>query len=257
MPRTRTDMHSVSTELHKDRVVLGLVIAYIAGLGMYGIMGIMVDPPALDSRFEYSESAAAERLVVPRVRAVPTSTTGELVQNGSFEEPIVRAGSQFLTTVNGWVITWTNDRPRQMSLTRQPGVEVLAGYQGWKALEGSQYVRMDSADLGGRAAATQSLVSLSQMVSTQVDTEYTLTVYVAAQPKTAKAENQLLVQWNKQDVGLISLDGSKAAAPQWKKYSFTVTGTGADELQLVGQGPENRAGMLVDQVSVLPLVPVR
>lgn len=252
MPRSRTETHTQQTHFQTDRVVVGLVIAYLAGLGMYGIMGIMVNPPVFESQFDYSQSAAAELPLATQADRLPPTASGELVQNGSFEEPIVRAASQFTVSVPGWSVSWTNDRPRQMSLTRQPGVEILAGYQGWKAAQGTQFVRMDSADLGGRAAAAQSLVTLSQRLTTQPGQAYIVAVSVAPQPKLPKAENQVIIRWNKEDVGTIALDGAKASAPQWKKYTFTVTGTGEDELALVGQGPENRAGMLLDAVSVTP-----
>lgn len=253
MPRTKTETRTPETHLHTDRVVVGLVIAYLAGLVMYGIMGIMVNPPAFESQFNYSESAAAELPLATNAEPFPPITSGELVQNGSFEEPIVRAASQFMVSVPSWTVAWTNDRPRQMSLTRQPGVEVLAGYQGWKAAHGGQFVRMDAADLGGRTAAAQSLVTLSQRLSTQVERQYILSVSVAAEPKRGKTENQVAVRWNGEEIGSIVLDGTKSSAPQWKKYTFTVTGTGEDELALVGQGPENRAGMLLDAVSVTPV----
>lgn len=252
MPRTRTEARTPETHLHTDRVVVGLVIAYLAGLVMYGIMGIMVNPPAFESQFDYAESAAAELPSGVRSDTLPPVAEGELVQNGSFEEPVIRAASQFVANMSGWNIAWTNDQPRRMGLTRQPGVEVIAGYQGWKAARGGQFVRMDAADLGGRTAAAQSLVTVSQRLTTEVGRAYTLALYVAAEPKRAKAENQIAVRWNGEEIGSIILDGSRTAVPVWKKYTFTVTGTGADEVVIAGQGPENRVGMLLDAVSVTP-----
>lgn len=266
MPRTRTQTKIIDTPkaasrtgsaFQNDKIVWGLITAYLAGLVMYGVMGIMVNPPALHPDLNYLRSSAAELSnTAPALVAEQARTAApELVRNGSFEMPVIRAASQFVngSAANlGWTVSWTNDRPRQMALTRQPGIEILAAFQGWKAAHGQQFVRMDSADLGGRAAAAQSLVTLTQTVDTVARTPYMLSLYVSPQPKTAKQENQISVTWNGEEVGSISLDGSKAATPQWQKYTFPVVGTGNDVIGIIGQGPENRQGMLVDAVSVTP-----
>ncbi len=245
-----------STSSPKDKVLWGIAVAYGAGLAIYGVMGLMVNPPSL----HYNTSSASEKVTaLERDRVVePTTISGarfEYVRNGNFEDPIIRSNSQFVTDGTpelGWQVSWTNDVGKLKRSVRQAGVEFLAGFSGWKAASGQQFVRLDAADLGGRAGAGQSLATLSQVLQTTTGSQLIISLSVAAQPKTPAVENALEIKWNGVVVGSVSPDGTKDKQPVWKRYTFAVIGTGSDILELRGQGPENRQGILVDAISVRP-----
>ena len=244
-----------STSFPKDKVVWGIAVAYAAGLAIYGVMGLMVNPPSL----QYNTSSASEQVTGGQDRVVrppvQEGATVEYVRNGNFEDPIIRSNSQFVvdgTAGLGWVVGWTNDSGKLKRSVRQAGVEFLAGFSGWKAASGQQFVRLDAADLGGRAGAGQSLTTLSQVLQTTVGEQLVISLSVAAQPKTAAVENALEITWNGVVVGSVSPDGTKDKQPAWQRYTFAVIATGSDTLTLQGQGPENRQGILVDAVSVRP-----
>lgn len=254
-------------ELHQDPVVWGITGAYLVGMLMVGTIAAMTNLASLKGNYSRSEAAYDESQTslvskeisasdaVQTPRAVPS--TENVLVNGGFENIVIRSQSKILvdgTSQLGWKVTWANDKPRQMSLTRQPGVEILAGYMGWQASNGSQFARLDTADLGARSARTQSLVSLSQDVKADAGTYY-LSFDFAAQPKSGVKDNEVEIRWDGKSLGTISADGSKDTKPVWKNHRYTVKVTGAgDKLEILGKGEENNQGNLLDNFVLTPVV---
>ncbi len=273
MPRSTIKKTAQPQPFHQDPVVWGIAGAYLVGMLMVGAIATMTNLSAMKGGVTYNQSQAAfddgQSQTVNSVSApgagqsssiarLPgsTSDSDNVLVNGSFEN-VIRSQSKVVTDgtpLFGWKVSWTNDKPRQMSLTRQPGLEILSGYMGWQASDGSQFARLDTADLGARSARTQSLVSIGQTVKAKAGTYY-LSFDFAAQPKTGAKDNQVEVKWNGKSLGTVTADGANENKPVWKNHRYTVQVTGkADTLEVVGKGDENNQGDLVDNFVLTPIV---
>lgn len=267
MPRSVVKKTVKPQALHQDPIVWGIAGAYLVGMLMVGTIGAMTNLASLKGNYNRSEAAYIESQTDLVNKEANTSaamqTPGAIpgaenvLVNGSFENVVIRSQSKILvdgTSGLGWKVAWANDKPRQMSLTRQPGVEILAGYMGWQPSNGSQFARFDTADLGARSARTQSLVTLSQDVKAEAGTYY-LSFDFAAQPKSGVKDNEVEIKWDGKSLGTVSADGSKDTKPVWKNHRYTVkvTGTGGT-LEIVGKGEENNQGNLLDNFILTPVV---
>lgn len=269
MPRSTIKKTVQPQPLHQDPVVWGIAGAYLVGMLMVGAIATMTNLSSLkggvnynqsQASFDENQSQAADAIAVRPgatvILPVPVSGSENVLVNGSFEN-VIRSQSKIIidgTPQFGWKVVWVSDTPRQMSLTRQPGLEILSGYMGWQAPDGSQFARLDTADLGARSARTQSLVSISQSVKAKAGTYY-LSFDFAAQPKTAAKDNQVEIKWNGKSLGTVTADGAKDAKPVWKNHRYTVQVTGkADTLEVIGKGEENNQGDLVDNFVLTPVV---
>lgn len=265
MPRSTVKK---SVPMHQEPMVWGIVGAYAIGMLMAGLIGFMANPDSVKPDSNMSSAGAPQAYMGPPV-VEDSSASGEVVvqpasrnllRNGSFETPIVRSMSQVVANGAaglGWRVSWTNaGNPQLLRLTREPGLEILAGYQSWRAAEGAQFARLDTADLGARSASTQSLVTLSQDVQA-IAGAHRLAFSFAPQPGTGSLDNQLEVRWNGKVLAKLSADGTKDSLPDWKTYAYTVQVTGKGDLLEVagvaGKGYENSKGVLVDNFSLVPV----
>ncbi len=273
MPRSVVKKSIQPQSFHQDPVVWGIAGAYLVGMLMVGAIATMTNLSSLKGSVNYNQSQAAfnegqslatspasdgsisQQNSIARL-PLPISDSENVLVNGSFEN-VIRSQSKVITDTTpqfGWKVSWANDKPRQMSLTRQPGLEILSGYMGWQASDGSQFARLDTADLSARSARTQSLVSISQIVKAKAGTYY-LSFDFAAQPKTAAKDNQVEIKWNGKSVGTVTADGANDTKPVWKNHRYTVQVTGrGDTLEVIGKGEENNQGDLVDNFVLTPVV---
>lgn len=256
MPRKPKDLRS-------DPSLWGIGVAYCAGILVALVVIVMVSSGTRSLKFNgrYNQSSASglDNTSTRIVQGVGALGSQNLLQNGSFELPILRTQSQLAfedTAGFAWRPAWAvADSSKLGRSTKQPGVEILAGYQDWQAHEGVQFIRLDNADLSARAARGKSLVRLSQQVPTDENAQYKLSFWFAPQPGASAKENIVTVLWDGAVLDTISTDGLKDKKPQWKQYSYTVTGgaTGVGTVEFVAGGPENGMGPLLDDASVVPV----
>lgn len=245
-------------ELSSDPSLWGIGIAYCAGILVAVVVIAMVssgtDTLKFKGRYNQSSASALDANSAALLqRAAMGSRNSNLLQNPSFELPVIHSQSQVVAEDApgfawrpAWVVT-------ESGKPKQAGTELLAGYQDWKAHEGTQFVRLDNADLSARAARGRSLAKLSEQVPTDAGQKYTFSFWVAPQPGSSAKENIVTVLWNGAVLDTVSMDGSKDKKPQWKQYSYTVKGdsSGVGTIEFVPGGPENGVGMLLDDVSVV------
>ncbi len=266
MPRKKITTPKETSFYHEPAVwMVGL--AYISGMLMMLLVGVMVSPGAVrESSLEGLSASAGTQPAngSPFLSRYGNSPWGDakilendenLLKNGGFELPITRTVSKLVTASNpqfGWDVEWTTRGGRGNFTNQVAGVEILSGYKDWKAQGGAQYARLDVANVTARTEKSRSLVTLSQDVKTQ-NRSYTLGFWFAPQPGTSEEENKITVRWNGQVVGEISVSGEQDDEPVWKEYSFPLTGSGGlDKLEFIGEGGENGEGNLLDEVSILP-----
>lgn len=255
MPRKPKDLRS-------DPSLWGIGVAYCAGILVTLVVIVMMSSGtrALKFKGRYNQSSASgldgASASLLQKADIGTLDNNNLLQNGSFELPVIHSQSQLAFEDSmgfawrpAWVATGSSKLGR---LTKQPGVELLAGYRNWEAHEGSQFVRLDNADLSARAARGQSLVRLSEQVPTDEGQQYKLTFWFAPQPSTGVKENVITVLWNGSVLDTISTDGTKDKQPQWKQYGYVLTAgtSGVGTVEFVAGGPENGQGPLLDDVVI-------
>lgn len=159
------------------------------------------------------------------------STYGELLANGSFEEPVVQ-----------------NDDPGWSAFDSQqvPGWDVSGGQlevqrsvNGWEHDDGDQHVELDGYK---NVAVSQSVDATAGEV---------LDVSYAWSPRPEHGDNELTVTWNGDEINSHSADGSSNQQTEWTTETVQVTATGGtDTLAFAETGTEDTKGMFLDDVSV-------
>lgn len=255
MPRKPKDLRS-------DLSLWGIGVAYCAGILVTLVVIVMVSSGtrALKFKGRYNQSSASgldsTSASVLQKSGSAMQDNNNLLQNGSFELPVIRSHSQLAfedSTGFAWRPNWVSSNSTKLGRSSaQPGVELLAGYRNWEAHEGNQFVRLDNADLSARAVRGKSLVRLSQQIPTDERQQYKLAFWSAPQPGTGVKENIVTVLWNGSVLDTISTDGTKDKQPQWKQYAYAVVGgaSGVGTVEFVAGGPENGQGPLLDDVVV-------
>jgi|GEM_PF-2595143 len=162
-----------------------------------------------------------------------------LIQNGSFEDPIVLGNGGdwelFFSGITGWVADFVSngsDAP----------LEVQAGYSGWTAAEGDQYVELDS------TAPT----IVSQDVPTIPGETYQLSYKRAARPGTATGENAVEAQVNGVAVDS-TVFGVPTGNPDWSSSPIInfVAGTSTTKISFKDIAPSaDSLGTFIDDVAL-------
>ena len=182
----------------------------------------------------------------------PVKANGNLIVNGSFEEPIVGAPEMwdiYLTPeVPGWTIEWM---PGSGDDT-DPMLELHRGVNGWLPQEGEQYAELDTdwdgpdGGLNGEPAS----VMIYQDIATGEGCEYELKFYFSPRPGTPESDNSLEVKWNGSVLDTISRAGSSQT--DWSEHTYSVTATGpTTRLQFADLGTANSLGTFLDLVQRL------
>jgi hypothetical protein len=158
--------------------------------------------------------------------AGPTS----IVQNGSFEEPVISAGSfQQFSTIPGW--------------TGNAGVEIqsngVLGAEGGTPF-GNQYVELN----------VQAPSALTQTLTTTPGAQYTVSFWFAARPGTGT--NSATATFTGAPALPVSVPATGSVA--FQQFTETVTATGASSVLSFTPtgGLLAGAGNLLDNVSVTP-----
>ncbi|MDH5686570.1 MAG: hypothetical protein OEZ48_01690 [Candidatus Bathyarchaeota archaeon] len=189
----------------------------------------------------------------------PTSAaTGEIVTNGSFEEPEVTHSDKWgiYSSIPGWNIEWMPTVPLSWNGYSRPSKAYIEIQRephtdsGWETPYGSQWAELDS-DWSGPGVSIRyepASIAIYQDLVTVPGGVYELTF--AYSPRPNVADNRLIVKWKGTVVANIS--GSGGSSPQWTLRTVTpLTATGGTtELRFEEAGPHDSSGMFLDAVSV-------
>jgi hypothetical protein len=170
---------------------------------------------------------------MPIKPAVATTSTSNLIVNGSFEDPNIPTGEwRFASSLPGWQLAAgsvieVQDQLSNVGLGR----------------DGQQLVELDS----DRAS------SIYQDVPTTRAAIYQLTFSFAARPGTGPDDNVLKVSWGGKTVATLRADGMGTTTPVWRSYSYPVAAEGGiTRVQFTDLGTSNRVGTLLDAVRLNP-----
>jgi hypothetical protein len=154
---------------------------------------------------------------------------GELIVNGSFEQPSLPRGNfRLVPSVPGW------NRSVGRSIELQNRV---AG----RPASGDQLVELDGADATG----------IFQDVATRPGAEYELRLAFAARPGTDVSENALEVVWNGEVLTQLEASGQGVSETAWTYATFRVRANSPNSrLELRDVGTSNGVGTYVDDVSL-------
>jgi hypothetical protein len=159
--------------------------------------------------------------------SAPAFAQGNLVVNGSFEDPVYGAAVSYPVPVTGWTIA------------PDSGFEVWNNFQGPGA-DGSQYLELDVFTCN----------TVSQTIPTSSGSDYLISFAFGA--RNGVADNRVQVSWNGQPVGTASADGTGQAEIVWTSHSFLVRGApGSSTLEFTNIDACDGVGSMLDNVSVL------
>lgn len=170
------------------------------------------------------------------IRVTDSSKPGKnLVVNGSFETPVIKAGVEYLSSFLGW------------KLSAGPAIEIMnppqAGVVG-AAKDGGQLVELDS----------RAVSKIFQDIPTKPGKTYTLTF--AFSPRPDVAENKLNVSWGDTKVVQLDKSGEGIGDTVWQVYTYNLKATGNitrlsfDNLDETS----NTVGSFIDSVSLVESV---
>lgn len=192
---------------HTVRVVLAVVLAMLAAMGMVHLPGTSV----------------------PSVQAAPIG--GNLVVNGSFEQPVLDVSAAHLNSIPGWQLA--------------SGLFEIQRSAAGSPKDGAQLLELDAGTVPS---------SVYQDVPTVPGTVYRLTFAFSPRPGTPPADNVLHVTWNGQPLAKLTADGSSQGDTVWITHTYPIVshatatttrlGFFTDAGELPGQGT------YVDAVSV-------
>lgn len=150
-----------------------------------------------------------------------------LVKNGSFEDPDIKAGTyKFL--YDGDLTNWE---------AGAKGVEVRDRNVG-KAYDGDQFVELD----------TFKNSSIKQQLATTAGSTYKLSFAYSGRMNKPASTNGISILWNGDLVDTVTAVGG--AKNEWVIYSFLVNAVGNDTLTFAAVGKSDSLGGSLDAVSV-------
>ncbi len=159
--------------------------------------------------------------------SAPALGQGNLLTNGSFENPAYGLGANINVPVTGW----TTSAPG--------GFEVWNNFQG-PAAEGNQHLELD----------VFTCTTVSQTISTASPNTYLIRFAFGA--RNGVADNRVEVLWNGQVVGSASANGTGQTQIVWTYYSVLVSGPpGLNTLAFRNVDACNGQGAMLDDVSLV------
>lgn len=175
---------------------------------------------------------------------VGSTLAGNIVFNGSFEDPVVTNGAKwdiFTPGIPGWTIS------------RGPSIELHRGVNGWLPAEGSQYLELDS-DIdgpGGAMNGDDASFAIYQDISTLPGVWYDLEF--AFSPRPGVSDNVLEVWWGGSLIDTIAASGVGLSNTQWTYYTYQVQASGTTtRLEFGDAGVSDSLGTFLDDVRVVP-----
>ncbi len=167
-----------------------------------------------------------------------------LVQNGSFEQPLQAEGT-WKIYYDGDVPGWSSDYKGEDN-----GVEIRNSVVG-EAYHGQNFVELDT----NHAPSGNS--TIWQAIHTTAGQWYELTFAYSPRIQQPISTNGISVFWNYQELQAIKQQGDYSNPLQnlWGLYTFSVLGTGSDVLRFTAFGTEDSLGGNIDDVrlSAVPL----
>lgn len=160
---------------------------------------------------------------------------GELIVNGSFEDPGVNAGTwSILKNMPGWTASGS-------------GIEVRNGVAGTTPF-GNNFVELDTHHANSNSW-------MAQTVTTDIGKRYTLSYHYSPRAGVAGNSNDITVSWN--GIALTTNAGSGVGNSNhvWQMFSHTVKGTGSDTVSFMAGGLQDTYGGSIDNVSLMAAVP--
>ena len=174
------------------------------------------------------------------------ATSGNLIQNGSFELPEVTNSSGWQLFKSGatgleWTVEWVNP----VSGAPDPALQELQENIFQQAKDGDQYAELDTHNNNGGG-----LVKIHQDVSTTADKSYTLTYYFAARPGVVS--NEITLKIDDVVIETKTANGTGHTTIQWVEYSHTFTAASAStKIEFVGGGTDDTLGVFLDDISLI------
>ncbi len=176
-------------------------------------------------------------------------TNGNILVNGSFEDPAVENSSwNIYTSVPGWSIEWMPGSGEGY----EAQAEIHRGL--WSAYDGEQYIELDSDFDGPEGAIFDEAGStkISQVIDTVPGVTYTIKFAFSARPGTPASDNHMAlyiddVVWDDS----INTDGSSNSNTEW--FVFTREFTAVDyttKISFADIGDADSYGTFIDKVSV-------
>jgi len=161
------------------------------------------------------------------VLAAPLASNASILVNGSFEQPGLSSGWTILSGMPGW----------QASAA---GVEIRRNAAG-TAQDGFIFVELD----------TTVNSAIWQDVSTQGGHDYVLSGYYSPRIGVALASNDVEVLWNGSRLTTLTGSGAGLSDHAWRQFSFTVRGTGSDQLRFAAAGTSDSLGGSLDNITLM------
>lgn len=179
----------------------------------------------------------------------------ELIENGSFEEPVVthNAGWDVFpsgTTGLAWLVEWVSGivGPNPALL------EFHAGVNSWNPDDGEQYAELDGDTEGpdGSTNGEEASTRISQIIPTVPGETYAVSFAFSPRPGEDENENVLKVFWNGSEEDEVSADGTSNGNTHWETYTYAFEADSwSTELAFEDAGVSNSLGTFIDNVSVM------
>ncbi len=148
-----------------------------------------------------------------------------LVANGSFEDPIVSAPTQF-TSIPGWTAT--------------KGIEIQNSRPGFTPQQGNQFIELDPFEN----------TSISQALAVIPGLPSELKFYYSPRPGYPASTNGLEVKLDGSTIFSLAADGTGLTDTSWTLYSHAYTpATSSATIVFTGTGTSDTIGAFVDNVS--------
>jgi hypothetical protein len=160
--------------------------------------------------------------------AVSQPSKGDLIVNGSFEEPQLAGGYKILPAVPGWKVSFG------------PGIELQHGVNG-SSKDGAQHVELDSTENTG----------IEQTVSTTAASILALSFAYSPRPGRPAATNGVEVRVDGKVVLALAEDGTPFRDSNWSPHviAFTAAGSNAT-VEFRGTGTSDGFGGYIDDVKL-------
>lgn len=163
------------------------------------------------------------------------SHAADLIVNGSFENPGVKAGTwSVVKSMPGWTASGS-------------GIEVRNSVAGTTPF-GSNFIELDTHHANSNSW-------MAQTVTTDIGKRYTLSYYYSPRSGVAANSNDITVSWNGAALNTNSGSGVGNANHVWQMFSHTVKGTGTDTVSFMAGGLQDTYGGSIDNVSLMAAVP--
>jgi hypothetical protein len=172
-------------------------------------------------------SRASHWLWIGLFAAAPAAAQGNLVINGSFEEPALGFGSWAVySSIPGWTTTVGS------------GIEV-ENHAAGTPYAGNQLVEMDSFDNSG----------MQQSIPTVPGQSYVFAFEYSPRPGVPASSNGIEIRVNGNVIDTIAQDGTGNPDTVWRRFAYNVTATGASTtIEFRAVGTSDGVGGFLDAV---------